>query len=211
MSSKGIQFITEEDTGVELQHINVKLLLTEQEGIELQAVIPVFHSWIQEQAFDELMLDVADYSHVKDGPGVLLIGHEADYGIDNTDGRLGVRYNRKALLDGNNQDKLRQALRSALNAALRLEQDASLKENFKFGGRELELIINDRMIAPNGEETQVALDPEFRRFFDNLFGQGKYSCHYETDPRRLFGVRIRALQTFSPQTLFQMLSQEVQA
>ena len=30
------------------------------------------------------------------GPGVMLIGHQADYSVDNTDDRLGVRYNRKA-------------------------------------------------------------------------------------------------------------------
>jgi hypothetical protein len=211
MSSKGIQFVTDEDTGLELQHINVKLVLTKQNGIDLQAVIPVFHDWIQQQAFDELLLDVADYSHVKDGPGVLLIGHEADYSIDTTNGRIGLRYNRKAPLDGNNQRKLRQALRSALIAALRLEQDARLKENFKFNARELEVIVNDRLIAPNGKDTERALDPEIRRFFDWLLGENQYSLQCETDLRRLFGVRIHFHRNVSTQTLLQMPADDVQA
>src|SRR5260370_24044056 len=84
---------------INLQHINVKLVLKDSDsldhGRDLDPVIPVFHSWIQQQAFDELLLDVADYRHVEGGPGILLIGHEADYSLDNTDNRLGVRYNRK--------------------------------------------------------------------------------------------------------------------
>ena len=64
----------------------------------------MFHSWIQEQVGEGLLLDVADYRHVHEGPGVILIGYEGNYSVDNTDNRLGVRYNRKAALDGNNQD-----------------------------------------------------------------------------------------------------------
>ena len=62
--------------------------------------------------FGELLLDVADYRHVPAGPGVMLIGNEGDYSVDNTGDRLGIRYNRKAALDGDNQDRLRQAARS---------------------------------------------------------------------------------------------------
>ena len=51
--------ILEEDTALELQHINVKLPL--QHTFGLDPVIPIFHEWIQKQIFDELLLDVADY------------------------------------------------------------------------------------------------------------------------------------------------------
>jgi hypothetical protein len=209
MSSKGIQFMTEEEIGLELQHINVKLLLSEQAGLDLQALIPVFHSWIQEQPFNELLLDVADYTHVKDGPGVLLVGHEADYSIDNTDGRLGVRYNRKAPLGGSNHDKLRQGFRAVLNASERLAQEATVKEYFKIGGQDIEVVINDRLIAPNDEETRKLLDPDFRQFFDVLLGANEYSLQYEADRRKLFGVRVHSQQAFLTQTLLQKVSEEV--
>src|SRR5919198_4013028 len=109
-----------EQVAIELQHINVKLFVNDPEKVDVQAVVPLFHRWIQGQIFDELLLDVADYSHVPDGPGVVLIGHEADYALDNTEGRLGVRYNRKASLPGCNRDRLIQATRAALNAFQRL-------------------------------------------------------------------------------------------
>jgi len=128
-NTKGVLDYEVGRVAIELQHINVKLMVKDPENVDLAAVVPVFHTWIQGQIFDELLLDVADYSHVPDGPGVVLIGHEADYALDNTDGRLGVRYNRKAILTGSNRDRLVQATRSALKAFLRLEQDLKVYFN----------------------------------------------------------------------------------
>src|SRR5437764_11152336 len=116
---------------LELQHINVKLPLLGNEDIDLDPVIPVFHNWIQGQICEELLLDVADYRHVIGGPGITLIGHEADYSIDNTDNRWGVRYNQKTVIDGGNQARLEQGTRAALKAFQRLQQDALLKLHFK--------------------------------------------------------------------------------
>src|SRR5579864_4377903 len=105
---------------MQLQHVNVKLLLQYPEAADLEALIPVFHTWIENQNGDELLIDVADYTHVPAGPGIVLIGHEGNYSVDNTGNRLGVRYNRKAVFDGGNQDCLAQAARSALTACQRL-------------------------------------------------------------------------------------------
>lgn len=183
--------MVEEETAVELQHINVKLLLRNPEAVELEAVVPIFHSWIQEQATEELLLDVASYAHVKDGPGVLLIGHEADYSLDATDGRLGLRYNRKAPINGSNQSKLQQAARSALKALARLEQDGRLKSVIQFDAKNVELFINDRLLAPNTAETRKSAEPELRAFLDRLGGDAGYSLAFETDSRKLLAVRVQ--------------------
>src|SRR5207302_2183700 len=106
-----------------LEHVNVKLLVKSPEEVDLEPLIPVFHSWIEGQVFEELLLDVADYRHVPAGPGVVLIGHQGNYSVDNTDERLGVRYNRKAAVGGSNQDALRQATRASLIACQRLESE----------------------------------------------------------------------------------------
>ena len=103
-----------ETSQMEMQHVNVKLLVRNPEDVDLEPLIPVFHGWIQSQRGEGLLLDIADYRHVDAGPGVVLIGHEGNYSVDNTDNRLGVRYNRKAALDGSNQDRLKQAARAAL-------------------------------------------------------------------------------------------------
>jgi hypothetical protein len=199
---------------VELQHLNLKLLLkvsgvSGDQELDLDPIIPIFHGWIQNQVFDELLLDVADYRHVPNGPGVVLIGHEADYSIDNTDGRLGVRYNRKAVVDGSNQERLEQATRAVLHAAKRLEEDASLQQKLRFSGRDIEVSINDRLLAPNCEDTGKAVEPDLRTFFGRLFGGDEYSLSYSTDAtkdsRRLFGASVSSGKVFSLTELLENL------
>lgn len=199
----------EEQLAIEVQHINVKLLLNNSGDLSLEAVIPVFHSWIQDQIFDEVLLDVADYQHVKDGPGVVLIGHEADYSLDNTDGRVGVRYNRKAPFSdaGSNEDRLRQAVRAAMLACQRLEADTRLDGKFHFNGHDFELFINDRLIAPNTDETQARLDPDFRQFCQKLFDGDEFSLQYQAGRRKLFGAAIHSERAVSIEDLLQNLAE----
>jgi len=182
---------------IRLQHVNVKLLASEGAGVDLEPLIPIYHSWIRGRVFDELLLDVADYRHVPEGPGVVVIGHQANYSVDNTDGRLGVRYNRKAALDGANQDRLKQAARAALTAFQRLESEESLKGKLRFGGRDIEVFINDRALAPNSDATRAAARPEWEAFFRKLFGGAEYTLTHETEPRRLFGVRAKTNKSFT--------------
>jgi hypothetical protein len=182
---------------IQLQHVNVKLFTSHGGSVDLEPLIPIFHGWIRDRVFDEMLLDVADYRHVHEGPGVMVIGHQANYSVDNTDGRLGVRYNRKAVLDGTNQDRLKQAARAALVAFGRLESEVSMKGTLRFGGREMELLINDRALAPNTDATRIAAQPELHAFFGKLFQGADYALTHETEPRRLFTVRVMAKKDFS--------------
>src|SRR5260370_21223106 len=159
---------------MELNHINVKLLVKNPEEVDLEPVVPVFHNWIQGQIYDEQLLDVADYRHVPAGPGVILIGLQGDYSVDNTDNRLGVRYNRKAVIDGDNQDRLKQAARAALNACQRLEEEASLQGKLRFNGQDVEVFIHDRLTAPHREKPREALQSDLDRLANQCFGQTEY-------------------------------------
>jgi hypothetical protein len=182
---------------VDLQHVNVKLLLEKSADADLEPLIPIFHGWIEGQVFDELLLDIADYRHVPAGPGVVLIGHQANYSVDNADDRLGVRYNRKSVLDGSNQDRLTQAARAALIACQRLEVEPRLGGRLRFNGHEIEVFINDRLVAPNREETRDAVKPDLQAFFGKLFRGSEFSLTPESDPRRLFGVTAKASKSFT--------------
>lgn len=201
INTKGVLDYEMAQAAIELQHINVKLFVNEPEKVDMEAVVPVFHTWIQGQIFDELLLDVADYTHVPDGPGVVLIGHEADYALDNTDGRLGVRYNRKARLSGTNCDRLAQGVRSALNAFLQLERDF----NLRFNNRELEIVVNDRLLAPNNQGTRAVAEPELRAFLNQLFDGSDYDLSFSGESRRLFGTRVRTTREFALQELLSNL------
>jgi hypothetical protein len=186
---------------MQLQHINVKLLVKNPEQADLEPLIPVFHSWIERQVFEELLLDVADYRHVPAGPGVVLIGHQGNYSVDNTDERLGVRYNRKAEVNGSNQDALRQAMRASLIACQRLESEPRLEGKLRFNGQEIEFFVNDRLLAPNREATREASHSEFETFFDKLFRGSEYSLSYTSERRKLFGVLVKTSRTFTTEDL----------
>jgi hypothetical protein len=190
----------------QLQHVNVKLLVKNPGEVPLEPLIPVFHSWIQAQVFEELLLDVADYRHVPGGPGVVLIGHQGNYSVDNTDERLGVRYNRKAVVNGGNQDALQQAMRASLIACQRLEAEPRLEGKLQFNGREIEFCVNDRMLAPNRDATREAFHSDFETFFQKLFRGSEYSLSYPSEPRNLFGVSAKSSRAFATADLLANLS-----
>jgi len=191
---------------MELQHLNVKLVVKEPEEAALEALIPLFHNWIEKQELEELLLDVADYRHVHAGPGVVLVGHQANYSVDHTDERWGVRYNRKAAVNGGNQDRLQQAMRAAVTACQRLEAEPSLKEKIRFDGQQMEFFVNDRLLAPHSDPTTEALRPEFDAFFEKLFRGSEYLLTSAGDPRKPFGVSVKSSQTFSTADLLANLS-----
>ena len=64
--------------------LQLKIYLTPEsaKSFDVESLIPVFHRWIKQRALPELTIDVASYQHVPQGPGVVLIGHGADYFLD---------------------------------------------------------------------------------------------------------------------------------
>jgi len=137
-----------------------------------------------------MLIDVADYRHVPNGPGVMLIGHEAHYSLDDTKGRLGLLYSRK-LAGGEPQENLKQAYESAVAACRRLESDPAFAGKLEFNVRECEISINDRALAPNTEATFDALKPELERFCAGVWGPRAYSLERIGEPRELFSVAVK--------------------
>ena len=65
-------------------------------NVDLELFIPVFHEWIQKDTIsNHIMVDVADYKHIPDGPGIMLIAHEGNFSIDLENGEVGLQYIRK--------------------------------------------------------------------------------------------------------------------
>ncbi len=167
-----------------MDHINVKIFGSGD--VDIAAAIPVFHRWIQDRACPELAIDVADYSHVPAGPGVLLITHEANYSLDNSRNQLGLLYNRKAPLPGTPAEKLKHCRDAALWACQRLEQEPEFRGKLRFNPDEMEVVLNDRLRYPNTAETWNAVRGDIEQFLDG------YVLTRPTDPRDR--LRVRALK-----------------
>jgi hypothetical protein len=168
----------------EVQHINLKIFAADGVAVETADAIPVFHQWIRDGVCPEMLIDVADYAHVTAGPGVLLIGHEANYSLDERENRLGLLYNRKAALDGTFQSRLAAAHQAALAACDRLEKEAVFHGKLKFDQNKLEVFVNDRLLAPNNDETWQALRPELEKYFIG------FTIARHGEPRDLFRVSV---------------------
>jgi hypothetical protein len=182
----------------ELQRFAVKLF-ARPEGIPaLPDVIPVFHRWIRDGAIDGLLVDVADYGHLPGGPGVVLVGHEADYAMDAMEGPLGLLHTRKQPLPGEFPDRVRAVFRAALAACARLEEDFAGRLSFRAG--EALFLSNDRLLAPNDDASFQALRPGLEAAARALYGTAEVARE-AGDPRRRLAVRLRSGSDADARTL----------
>lgn len=175
---------------MDVQHFRVKLFATPESNPDLGDAITVFHRWIQERRLPEVMIDVSDYAHVPSGPGVILVCHEAIYGLDEGKGRLGLVYDRRAPVEGAVEDRLLHAVNAATTAAGFLEREPEFARKLRFDRSAWEVTVNDRALAPNTDETWNLVSPAIQRVFDLILGAGKYSLDRQTNPRERFGVTI---------------------
>lgn len=151
-------------------------------AVSAKGIIPVFHKWIREQSIDELLIDVADYTHLPSGPNALLVGHEANLAIETSADCVGLCYIRKR----NAQEKLVQNLVSGattlLQAAQMLESDsdAMLNGTFTFQTDKLVFSPNDRLLAPNTPDVAKALEKTLQSFAEQLHGTESVSITSQT-------------------------------
>jgi hypothetical protein len=168
---------------------------------DVEALIPVFHRFIREQLIKELLIDVVDYSHVPDGPGVVLIGHAADYYVGALDGAYGLVYSLKRS-DVGADGRLEDSLRRLINAARLLEQESGLGLRFK--SNELSLRLTDRLHAPNDDSTFASTKPEVEALFARVYGAAP-SIERSPASKEPFGLRIRASSAPSLEALLEKL------
>ncbi len=156
-------------TGLDdLVKLDLKVLASSESAAAPEEFIPVFHRWITERVLPELLIDVADYSHVHEGPGVLLVGHDAIYAYDESRGEPGLLYSRRRetapetagirTLD----ERLESLLLCAFRACDQIEAEPQLDGRVAFDRHRIELRVNDRLV-PRDDETASALGEALRR------------------------------------------------
>ena len=176
------------------KRFSVKYFVEGESSFDLAVLTPIFHRWIQQHSIEGLLIDVADYKHVFQGPGIILIGHEADYAFDLKDGRPGLRYIRKQSAAESLTDSFQLAFRLALAASKKLETEPELN-GVRFNTAEAEIVFLDRLNVPNTPET-------LKRLLGDI--QAAASAQYQTktvqvesvesDTRKSLTVRIVASQ-----------------
>lgn len=181
------------------ERLDVKFFLapaTDTGATDVKRFMSIFQRWIQEDRLPGLLLDVADYTHVADGPGMVLVAHEGQYALDGAEGRLGLLYSHRRGVAGDFDARLAESFRRALRACALVEAEPSLEGRLHFATGDVLFRINDRLHAPNTRETFDAVRPALAAITGRLFGSTPVSL----EPRpaseaAAFSVAIRSEAT----------------
>ena len=184
----------------------------EKLSIDVEDFIPVFHRWIRENVVpNELLLDVADYKHIVDGPAILLVGHEADYVVDLTDAKPGLMYVRKRDAGSDLSEALGTTLSQALNGVKLTESDVELKGKLKLRTDAATIVLLDRLNyanAANGDGADTAAAAALSQLSDNLapiFGDDATVTRVANDPREPLTFELSAPSAPDVDTLLSQL------
>lgn len=166
---------------MDLQRISVKLYTASGAIPQCTAFTAVFHDWIQRDVLPGMTcIDVADYSHVSHGPGMLLVAHEGHYAMEQGD-TPGLRYANKRGAEGSVADRFRSVLGRLVHAASLIEQASVLNPAVKFDPSRVRFVVEDRLLAPNTAEAYQAVADDVHSVSQAAFGDGVTVQHMAAD------------------------------
>jgi hypothetical protein len=175
---------------INLQKVNVKVFLDAAQGLEADALLAVFGRWRLEEG--EEIVDLADYAHVPEGPGILLVSHRWHFGVDWDGGRPGLFYSSRKGLEGSLEERFAAVIRAGFEKGRRLLAEPELRGSAQPLAGELEVVINDRLLAPNTDQSDAALRPALEAALKRLYAGGSYELRRDADPSRRLGYRVSA-------------------
>ena len=169
---------------MDLQKLGIKFFMTNPNAVPVLDFIPVFQKWIQGQVIpNHMLIDIHNYSHIHNGPGILLVAHEGNFSIDMADARTGLLYYRKQP----NGD----AVKTALHACALLEKEPAFGGRIQFRKDEVEVVANDRLVAPNEDATLAELEPVLSAALKGALGAKNFRIsRTSSDPKERFSARV---------------------
>ncbi len=185
-----------------LYKFSVKVFAKQGREIPRFDFVPVLQRWIQKHSVPGVLIDVADYSHMHDGPGVILVAHEHNISIDDVGGRMGLLFARKQPLDGGLHDTLRLCIQYALMACEELQNEPELEGKLKFDGGNLLIAANDRLRVP--QEAAANLEGLVREIAATIYDGEVELDVKRDDPRDRVSIEIKAA---NPPSLKDLIAQ----
>ena len=185
--------------------ISVKLYLEQGQDIAPETWFKTFNAWISAHDGADVLLDVADYSHVPSGPVTILLGHQYDISIDDSDQKRGLLYNRKQPNGDGFSQQLSASIRATCETCQRLQQEEGL-EDVSFRGNEMRLILNDRLNAPNTSDTRDAINEDLNGLLNQLYSGADVVIEQREDATQRFTLDIRAEGDWPIEKLLENLS-----
>lgn len=169
------------------KRLGVKFNLKQAPSLQPEDILPIFQRWIQERRLEGMLIDVIDYKHVPEGPGVVLIADEVDIAYDLMDGQTGLHYIRKRRLPGDLGDALRLVIRGAAAAAKALEEEAPGDIVFDYSCAKISFL--DRGQYRNTPEVYEGSRAALTELLGDIFGAPVSVSRFYDDPRAVHALR----------------------
>ena len=174
-----------------LERFCVKFFTQPGADIDDTVFIEIFHEWIRLKTLNGVLLDVADYRHVPNGPGIMLISHEINFAMDSTNGRFGILAQRKLGKAANHRGAVLELVAATLKFAALLENDPRTAGKLDFDAGAFEYSSNDRLLAPNTPAAFTDLLPDLQSAAAVIYpGQKVLITRIENDPRDRLTIRV---------------------
>ena len=169
---------------MDLNRFCIKFFARPDADVDPALFIEIFHEWIRLKKLKGVLIDVADYRHVTNGPGIMLISHETNYAMDQHNGQLGVYAQRKLGEGETHKDRIVDLARAAAQFGSLLEADARVAGKITIEGGKFHYMANDRLHAPNTDETFAEIQADLTSAAAELYpGQTVSVTRLENDPR----------------------------
>lgn len=176
-----------------LERFCLKFFTRPGASVDDAVFIDIFHEWIRLKKLGGILLDVADYRHVPDGPGVMLITHDINFGLDYSGGGFGLLAQRKRGSGRSHQESLLELAQATITFGVLLEADPRLAGQLRLEGGAFHYISNDRLLAPNTEAAFAALQPDLAAAAALIYpGQQVSITPLPNDPRERLTVVVEA-------------------
>ena len=167
-----------------IERFCVKFFARPDTDIDDAVFIDIFHAWIRHQTLPGVLLDVADYRHVPEGPGIMLITHEINYAMDYSDGRFGLLAQQKIAKGATHQERLLELVRATATFGTLLESDPLVAGKLSLEGGMFHYMSNDRLLLPNTAEAFASIRPDLEAAAAVIYPQQDVSiAKLDNDPR----------------------------
>lgn len=173
------------------QKLTIKVAIETPSELDVQSFMSTMGDWIQNETVPGTLIDVADYTHMVDGPGVVLVSHEANWGLDEQDGWKGLSYGVKIEKEETLAEQIIHAYKTVLIGCEAIEETPR-HDGLEFAVGNFTLVVNDRMTGVQNSENQAMLKEATESFLKDTLGCSDYSVTIETDSKKRLGVKVEA-------------------
>ena len=177
---------------MELFKFGIKFFIEPKSNLQVRDYIPEFHHWIQTDIVnDHLLIDVVDYSHIPDGPGIMLIAHEGQFSFDLESELPGFMYQRRTKIEGDFNQRLASVFSTTAKAVRQMERN-SLGNTIQFKTNQFRFIANDRLAAENSDEKQKIFKEYVHTFIQRKFQGSKLEIKNISSKNERLAFNVKA-------------------